>query len=422
MRFPIAFPKSLLTSAAAMLLIAPAALAQPHWVGTWGAAPSPQLTSAEMETQKLVFRDQTVREIVHISIGGDTVRVRLANSFGAEPVEIGAAHIAVSASRSGITPGSDRVLTFSGRPHTTIPAGAVMISDPVQLKVASAANLAISVYFPKNAIGGAVHYAAQQTSYIAHGDATATASLDSPATITSWVFLTGVDVLAPAGAGSIIAFGDSITDGSRSTVDSNHRWPDTLAARLLARKPNPELAVVDMGIGGNRILHEGAASKRPQFGINALARFDQDVLAQPGVRFLLILEGINDIGHAGSSAPESESVTADDIIAGLAQMIERAHEKGIKVIGATITPFEGEGNITRHYWTPEKAKIREAVNAWIRSGKGFDSFVDFDKAVRDPAHPNKILPAFDSGDQLHPSDAGYKAMGEAIPLSLFGLK
>jgi lysophospholipase L1-like esterase len=393
-----------------------------HWVGTWGAAPSPQLQTAEMEKQKLVFHDQTVREIVHISIGGDTVRVRLSNSFGTEPVEIGAAHLAVCASKSSVNPATYHALTFSGHARVEIPAGAVVVSDPVQLKVAPASNLAISLYLPKDAIAGGIHYSAQQTNYIARGDSTAAASLNSPDTITSWVFVTGVDVLAPASTGSIIAFGDSITDGARSTVDSNHRWPDTLAARLLARKSGPQLAVVDMGIGGNRILHEGAASKRPQFGINALARFDQDVLSQPGVRYLLILEGINDIGHAGSSAPASEGVTAEDIIAGLTQMIERAHEKEIKVIVATITPFEGEGNTKRSYWTPEKAKVRETVNAWIRSGKGFDGFVDFDKAVRDPANPNKILPAFDSGDQLHPSDEGYKAMGEAIPLGLFGLK
>lgn len=415
-------PKILLTAAATVLLTHAALAQSTHWVGTWGTAPSPQLTPAEMESQKLVFHNQTVREIVHTSIGGDTVRVRLSNAFGTEPVEIGAAHLAVPASGSSVTPGSDRVLMFGGRSRVVIPAGAVVISDPVQLKVAPAASLAISVYLPKDATGGGVHYAAQQTNYIAPGDATAAVSLASSVTLTSWVFLTGVDVLAPAAAGSVIAFGDSITDGSRSTIDSNHRWPDTLAARLLARKSGPEVAVVNMGIGGNRILHEGAASKRPQFGANALARFDQDVLAQPGVRYLLILEGINDIGHAGSSAPASEAVTADDIIAGLGQMIERAHEKGIKVIGATITPFEGEANIKRGYWTPEKAKVRETVNAWIRSGKGFDGFVDFDKAVRDPANPNKILPAFDSGDQLHPGDAGYKAMGEAIPLGLFGPK
>jgi lysophospholipase L1-like esterase len=409
------FPKPLLGAVFAQL-----ALAQMHWVGTWGAAPSPQLQTAEMEKQKLVFHDQTVREIVHVSIGGDTVRVRLSNSFGVEPVEIGSAYVAICASKSSVTAG--RALTFGGRARVEIPAGAVVVSDPAQLKVAPASNLAISLYLPKDAVAGGIHYSAQQTNYIARGNSTAAASLDSPDTMTSWVFLTGVDVLAPASTGSIIAFGDSITDGARSTVDSNHRWPDTLAARLLARKSAPQLAVVDMGIGGNRILHEGAASKRPQFGINALARFDQDVLSQPGVRYLLILEGINDIGHAGSSAPASEGVTAEDIIAGLTQMIERAHEKEIKVIVATITPFEGEGNTKRSYWTPEKAKVREAVNAWIRSGRGFDGFVDFDKAVRDPANPNKILPAFDSGDQLHPSDEGYQAMGEAIPLSLFGLK
>jgi lysophospholipase L1-like esterase len=415
------FPKIFLTTAATVFF-AHSALAQAHWVGTWGAAPSPQLATAEMESQKLVFHNQTLREIVHISIGGDSVRVRLSNSFGTEPVEIGAAHLAVSASGSGVKPGTDRILMFGGRRRIVIPAGAVVLSDAVQLRVAPAANLAVSVYVPQAAVAGGVHYGAQQTNYIAPGDVTSAASLDSPSTITSWAFLTGVDVLAPAAAGSIIAFGDSITDGARSTIDSNHRWPDILAARLLAGKSGTEPAVVDMGIGGNRILHEGAASKRPQFGINALARFDQDVLAQPGVRYLLILEGINDIGHAGSSAPASETVTADDIIAGLTQMIERAHEKGIKAIGATITPFEGEATSKRGYWTPEKARIRETVNSWIRSGKGFDGFVDFDKAIRDPANPNKISPAFDSGDQLHPNDAGYKAMGDAIPLRLFAQK
>jgi len=415
------FPKLLLPAAAAAALFSQAALSQTHWVGTWGAAPAPQLEPGEMKKQKLLFHNQTLREIVHISIGGDAVRVRLSNAFGTQPVEIGAADIAVRATGSGITPATDHALTFSGRPSFEIPVGAVVLSDPVQLTVAPAADLAISLYLPKDAIAGGVHYSAQQTSYIADGDTTTAASLDNPATITSWVFLTGVDVIAPAITGSIIAFGDSITDGARSTVDTNHRWPDTLAARLLARKSGSQLAVVDMGIGGNRILHEGSASGRPQFGINALARFDQDVLSQPGVRYLLILEGINDIGHSSSSAPASEAVTADDIIAGLTQMVQRAHENGIKVIGATLTPFEGEANIKRGYWTPEKAKTREAVNAWIRSGKGFDGFVDFDKTLRDPANPNKILPAFDSGDQLHPSDAGYKTMGEAIPLSLFGL-
>ena len=367
----------LLTAALAFSLSA-----QTHWVGTWAAAPAPQ--------PDVRFHDQTLREIVHVSIGGDTVRVRLSNAFGPEPVDIGAAHLALRESGASVVAASDKTLTFSGRPRVQIPAGA---------------------------LGAGFHASSQQTSWLAAGNVTNAATLNNPKPITSWAFLTGVDVLAPASTSSIVAFGDSITDGARSTVDANHRWPDTLAARL--RKAGSKLAVVDMGIGGNRILHEGAASKRPQFGINALARFDSDVLAQPGVKYLVILEGINDIGHAGSSAPASETVTAEDIIAGLTQMIERAHEKGIRVILATITPFEGEANIKRGYWTAEKAKVRDAVNVWIRSGKGFDGFIDFDKAVRDPAAPNKVKAAFDSGDQLHPSDAGYHAMGEAIDLALF---
>ncbi|MSU65498.1 MAG: SGNH/GDSL hydrolase family protein [Opitutus sp.] len=390
--------------------------AQTHWTGTWATAPSPQLDAEAMRAQKLEFHNQTLRQIVRTSIGGDTVRVRLSNAFGPKPVEIGAAHLARRDAGATVVAGSDRTLTFSGRPRIEIPAGAVVLSDPVKLDVPADGDLAISLYLPKPVLGAGVHYSAQQTSYIATGDATAAATLASPDTFTSWAFLTGVDVLAPESAGTIVAFGDSITDGARSTIDGNHRWPNTLATRLLARKTGPKLAVVDLGIGGNRILHEGAASKRPQFGINALARFDSDVLAQPGVKYLMILEGINDIGHAGSSAPVEETVTAEDIIAGLTQMIERAHQRGIKVIGATLTPFEGEANIKRGYWTPAKAKVRDAVNAWIRRGQGF---VDFDQAVRDPAAPNKLNPAYDSGDQLHPSDAGYHAMGGAIDLGLF---
>lgn len=401
------------------LLAAAGLLAQTHWVGTWGAAPATQSDEAAMKTQKLLFDNQTVREIVHTTLGGETVRVRLSNAFGAVPVEIGAAHLAVRKAGAAIDPASDRELKFGGRSRVEIPAGAVVLSDPIAVKVPELSDVAISLYLPGKVMGAGVHYSSQQTSYIAKGDVTGAATLENPETFTSWVFLTGLEVQAPATAGSIVTFGDSITDGARSSVDGNHRWPDMLASRLAARKGGTKFGVVNMGIGGNRILHEGMASKRPQFGINALARFDADVLAQPGVKYLVILEGINDIGHAGSSAPASETVTADDIIVGMKQMIERAHEKGIKVIGCTITPFEGPANITRGYWTPEKAKVRDAVNEWIRSGKGYDGFIDFDKAVRDPANPTKVLPAFDSGDQLHPSDAGYDAMGKAIDLALF---
>lgn len=401
------------------LLAAAGLLAQTHWVGTWGAAPATQSDEAAMKTQKLLFDNQTVREIVHTTLDGETVRVRLSNAFGAVPVEIGAAHLAVRKAGASIDPASDRELKFGGRSRVEIPAGAVVLSDPITVKVPELSDVAISLYLPGKVMGAGVHYSSQQTSYIAKGNVTGAATLENPETFTSWVFLTGLEVQAPATAGSIVTFGDSITDGARSSVDGNHRWPDMLASRLAARKGGTKFGVVNMGIGGNRILHEGMASKRPQFGINALARFDADVLAQPGVKYLVILEGINDIGHAGSSAPASETVTADDIIVGMKQMIERAHEKGIKVIGCTITPFEGPANITRGYWTPEKAKVRDAVNEWIRSGKGYDGFIDFDKAVRDPANPTKVLPAFDSGDQLHPSDAGYDAMGKAIDLALF---
>ncbi len=216
-----------------------------------------------------------------------------------------------------------------------------------------------------------------------------------------------------------MAFGDSITDGARSTADTNHRWPDILASRLLASKSGPQFSVVNMGIGGNRILNDGSVAKAPRSGISALARFDSDVLAQSGVKYLIVLEGINDIGHIGPNSLPQENVTADDIIAGLKQMIARAHEVGIKVIGATLTPFEGEAQSSRGYYAPEKEKIRAAVNDFIRNGHAYDGVVDFDKAIRDPKKPNVMLKTYDSGDSLHPNDAGYQAMGQAIDLTLF---
>ena len=263
-------------------------------------------------------------------------------------------------------------------------------------------------------MGGGIHYGAQQTSYIVAGNVAGASSITDPETIESWVFLTGVDVLAEEPAATVVAFGDSITDGAHSTVDANHRWPNFLADRLLA-EPGTRFGVLDAGIGGNRILHD--ASGNIVFGVMILARFDRDVLAQPGVKYVIVLEGINDLGHPGSSAPESESVTAKDLIAGLKQMIARAHERGIRIFGATLTPFAG--TVFPGYFTPEKEVKRKAVNEWIRTSRAFDAKIHFDKAVRDPNERNHMLPAYDSGDHLHPDDAGYKAMGEAIPLSLF---
>jgi lysophospholipase L1-like esterase len=386
-----------------------------HWVVTWGASPAPQLADeSQMARAKLVFENQTLREIVHTSIGGGTVRVRLSNAFGNATAEIGAAHIAVRSQGAGIVAGSDRALTFGGRESVAIPANALVLSDPVKLDSPQEGDLAISIFIPKKTIGAGVHYSAQQTSYIGSGNVAGAASIDGAVTTTSWAFLTAVEVLAPESTFAVVAFGDSITDGARSTVDANHRWPDILAARLLAQHGGKKVAVIDAGIGGNRILHDAISNVR--FGVSALARFDRDVLAQPGVKYLIVLEGINDIGHAGTSAPASEAVTAEDLIAGMKQMIERAHEHGIKVIGATLTPFEGA---SPGYFTAEKEVTRKALNEFIRNGHAFDGVVDFEKATRDPAHPDRMLAAYDGGDHLHPGDAGYKAMGEAVDLALF---
>ncbi len=396
-----------------LLVFVTAGFGADHWVGTWGTSPAPQLQDpAMLERAKLLYDNQTIREIVHTSIAGDTLRVRLSNAYSSRPVTIGAAHIALREAGSSITAGSDRALTFSGKPSVMIPSGAVVLSDPVSLKVPALSDLAISIFLPHPTTGAGIHYGAQQTSYIAPGDATAAATLDSPQKTGSWEFLTAVETLAPEAAGTVVAIGDSITYGARSSMDTNHRWPNFLAERLVAA--HRELGVIDAGIGGNRILHDGETSSNIGFGRNALQRFDRDVIAQAGVKYLIILEGINDIGHPGFGAPGSETVTADDLIAGMAQMAARAHEQGIKVFGGTLTPFEGA-----HYYTEEGEKKREALNNWIRTSRSLDGYVDFDKAAQDPANPLHMKAEYDSGDHLHPNDAGYKAMGEAIRLDLF---
>src|SRR5665213_1298180 len=393
-----------------------------HWVVAWGASPAPQLPGeAQMRTAKLLFDNQTIREIVHTSIASDTVRVRLSNAYGKQAVEIGAVHVALHDMRhdmghdkgSSIAAGSDHAVTFGGLPSVSITPDGEALSDPVKLTV-PAGDLVISIFLPHAASGAGIHYSAQQTAYIGQGDLTGAAELSEPATITSWVFLTGVDALATEGSSTLVAFGDSITAGAHSTVDANHRWTDILAERLRARRGGKPIGVLDAGIGGNRVLFD---PMNVRFGVNALARFNRDVLAQPGVKYVIVLEGINDLGHPGSSAPLSETVSADDLIAGLKQMIVRAHENGLKVFGATLTPFEG--TTIQGYFSAEKEAKRKAVNEWIRTGRAFDGLIDFDKSARDPEHPDRMLPANDSGDHLHPGDAGYKAMADAIDLSLF---
>ena len=383
-------------------------------MATWGASPSPQLADeAQMRAAHLVFSNQTLREIVRVSIGGSTVRVRLSNAHNRATVNVGAAHLALRAQESAITPGSDRVLTFSGRPNLVLPPDAVAISDPVTLEIPAGSDVAVSLFIPGNAMAGGVHYGALQTSYITAGDVTGSTTLAEPTPLNSWAFLAGVDVMATEKAATVVTFGDSITDGTRSTPDANRRWPNLLDERLRARKGGASLGVVNAGIGGNRVLHD-AVPAVIRFGVNAMARFDRDVLAQPGVRYVVVLEGINDIGFPPGISPAGEEVTAEDVIAGHRQLIERAHQRGLKIFGATLTPFEGAA-----YYTPEKEVKRKAVNEWIRSSRAYDGVIDFDVAARDPASPQKFLPAFDGGDHLHPSDAGYKAMAAAINLALF---
>ena len=375
------------------------------WTSTWGA--SPQVPAAP-----LAIDGQTLRQIAHVSIGGESVRVRLSNAFGTSPLAVTEARIAISAGGSAIVPNTDRTLTFGGSPSTSIPAGALVVSDPVDLDVAPLANLAVSLYFAGKVSATTEHSLAQQTAYLspAGNFAAATALPSGGSTTTSWHFLNGVEVGSRSPRDAIVALGDSITDGYASTVDANHRWPDYLASRLQEKHRTSGIAVVDQGISGNRVLHDF-------IGPNALARFDRDVLAQSGARWVIVLEGINDIGIPGAFGLAGEAVSAEEIIAGHRQLIDRAHAQGLLIYGATLTAFEG--TIFPGYFSPAGEAKRQAVNHWIRTSGAYDAVIDFDRATRDPAHPSRLLPAYDSGDHLHPNDVGYEAMARAIDLSLF---
>lgn len=402
-----------------------------QWVGTWGTGTAGPPLPAALQT----FTDQTVRLIVHTSIGGAQVRIRVSNELGSTPLVIGSAHVALRQSGADIVTGTDRVLTFSGMTSITIPAGAPALSDPVDLDVPALADLAISMHLPGTVQATTIHSLAFQTNYVSlPGDFTDAASLPTQRTITSWPFLTEVDVQSTGRAGAIVALGDSITDGVVTTLNANRRWTDVLAQRLLTtRGPflthqtrqsqlqsarNGVLGVVNRGISGDRLLRDPGTE--PLFGQAALTRFDRDVLATAGVEYLVVLIGINDIGHPGTSAPGEPEITAEQIIAGYRQLIARAHIKGITVYGATLTPFEG--TVFPGYFTQARELIRREVNNWIRSSDEFDAVIDFDRAVRDPSHPSRMLPAYDAGDHLHPNDLGMTAMGNAVPLELFSAR
>ena len=363
------------------------------------------------------FTNQTLRQIVHTSIGGSKARVVLSNAYGTAAVTIGAAHVALRDRQGAIQPASARPLMFSARSTVTIPANAVVYSDPVDLTVPPMSDLAIDLYLPGTTNAPAtvtMHGGAFQTSYISEtGNYAGKTTMPEVGTTQSWFLLSRVDVVAPDATGAIVAFGDSITDGARSTPDTNNRWPDHLARRLLAQ--GIKMGVLNAGIGGNRLLNEagvpaGVDTRAVGAGINALARFEHHVLALTGVTHVIVLEGINDIGNAR----QNSTPTAADLIAGHRQLIEQAHARGLKICGATLTPFWGAA-----YYTEVGEAKRQALNEWIRTSKAYDGVIDFDRATRDPNDPKKLLEPFDSCDYLHPSDAGYKAMGDAIDLSLF---
>jgi lysophospholipase L1-like esterase len=359
------------------------------------------------------FSNQTLRQIVHTSVGGSRTRVVFSNVFGTRPLTIGEAHLALRGTGAVIVSGSDRKLTFSGRPTVTIPSGALIYTDPVEIDVPPMTDVAIDMYLPGDTNSPSpvtMHNAARQTNYVSEtGNHAGVVNFPVVATTASWFLLARLEVVASEAAGAIVAFGDSITDGTGSTPEANHRWPDLLARRLLSEPGGAGMAVLNAGIGGNRVLSELAFGA----GINALARFETHVLGQTGVTHVIVLEGINDIGNAR----QNPTPTGADLIAAHKQLIERAHTRGLKIIGATLTPYEGAPA-----FTPEGETKRTLLNEWIRTSRSYDGVIDFDLATRDPSSRLRFLAKYDSGDHLHPSDAGYQAMANVIDLDLFKSK
>ena len=398
------------------LVIDVPALAQPsgdlHWVGTWATATVARDPRVETDFRgrplsepPLNFSDQTLRQIVRTTTSGSRVRVAVSNTFGSAPLSVGGASVARRDSEATIVASSTRNLTFGGKPQIVIPAGTYILSDPVDFTVSAASDLAVDLYLPDDTGTGAspltMHTVGVQTNYVSgKGNHVGSENLPVITTTQSWFFLSRVEVMAPASVGVVVAFGDSITDGTRSTPDTNNRWPNHLSKRLMEQ--GMSMGVLNTGIAANRVLGEWR-------GVNALARFARDVLTQSGVTHVVVLEGINDLRR-------DPAVTAEDLIWGYRQLIARAHARGIRIYGATLLPCEGSGR-----WTPEVETKRQALNDWIRTSGAYDGVIDFDAAVRDPSAISKMLSQYDSSDHIHPSDAGYKAMADAISLGLFAV-
>lgn len=391
-----------------------ASATDPTWVATWTASPQPVWGADFLFPTNVptTLHDQTVRQVVRVSLGGPRVRIVLSNAYGKQPVTVGKATIALPAADGAVIVDSLNTATFGGRKIATILPGASLVSDPVALPVSALGQVAVSLYFPEETPITTFHWDGRQTGWIASGDQTAAAKPDvsSPhiERTTARPLLTGVFVEAAPDTCAIAVIGDSITDGATASLDKDSRWPDFLAARLAPHG----VAVINAGISGARLLSDG-------MGVNALARLDRDVLAQSGVRSVIVMLGINDISWPGTAfAPTGSRPTLDALTAGYRQLIEQAHNRGVRVIGATLTPFEGALPDTPldDYYQPDKDALRQRVNEWIRHSGAFDAVIDFDAALRDPAHPARISAPFDSGDHLHPGDEGNRVMAEAVDL------
>lgn len=385
------------------------------WTGSWGAAQ--MLAGPEDAAAPADLTDATLRQVVRLSIGGTRLRLRLSNAFGTAPLALAAVHVA-RAPRPGsprIDSATDHAVTFGGRTEVTIPPGADYLSDPVDLTLAPLAWLAVSIRYDTPPARQTGHPGSRTTSYLVHGDRLAAADLPEAATFDHWLQISGVEVATGPASRAVVAFGDSITDGHGATANGDNRWPDLLAARLLTRQKSVPVGVLNAGIGGNRVLLDG-------LGPNALARFDRDVLSPAGVHWLIVLEGVNDLGtltREHLTTRQAHAALVGQIIQGYRQIVERARAHGIRAIGGTILPYAGSD-----YYHPDAAneQDRQAVNRWIRTPGNFDALIDFDRAMHDPAQPDRLLPVYDSGDHLHPSLRGYAAMAEAIPLTLFAAK
>ena len=406
------------------LLLAPHLVAVPQntWIATWAASPQPG--APDPSEPLLNLENQTVRERVRVSIGGPQIRIRLSNEYGSTPLVIGPVTVAVPNDPSSVKPSSIQAVTFGGRNSVTIPAGAPILSDPVPFPVASGAEISLTIYFPKRVSTPTLHWLALKRAVVSqHGDYSRSEKIDGMAVVGSSILISAVLVPATPSQRLVVTFGDSITDGDRSTVDADHNWPSDLITRLSITTNASKLAIVNEGIVGNRLLSDCFIPSVGCFGVSAQARFDRDALALPGVTHIVLLEGINDIGFPGATiggqplAGPTEVRTADDLIDAYRQLITRAHAHGVKLIGATITPFADV--IIPGYYSEAKEATRQAVNQWIRTSGSFDGVIDFDAVLRDPQHPSRLKPEFASKDHIHPNDDGYHAMSDAIDLALF---